>query len=337
MESYRRMSSTNLEVVFEGQAVKAGTIDARLLAESLLGYNEVFTRANSIVNGEESIAAVLVQSEFRSGSFVAGLEFVQNITEQGAHLITAHQFLDARALIGLIGFLPADLAKEFVKEFTKDTVIGLFRWLKGKKPDEVKPAGNDKVELKSGPDSTTVNVNVFNLYGDSAIRDGLDKVTKPLREAAIERIAVKQNNTEQSVLEREEAEYFKAEPLQLESPSAESMEGEREAVLVVSKLQFKEGSTWTFFERGAVVTAKIEDEQFWERVHKHEFLFGEGDLLKVRLAWEIQEKHHQLKQKNTIVRVLEKLERPKQLRLDVGKDDKQSKRPTRKFKIRDVQ
>ena len=182
-----------------------------------------------------------------------------------------------------------------------------------------------------------MNVNVFNLYGDSAIRDGVDKVTKPLREAAIERIAVKQNNTEQSFLEREEAEYFKAEPLQLESPSAELMEGEREAVLVVSKLQFKEGSTWTFFERGAVVTAKIEDEQFWERVHKHEFLFGEGDLLKVRLAWEIQEKHHQLKQKNTIVRVLEKLERPKQLRLDVGKDDKQSKRPTRKFKIRDVQ
>ena len=37
-----------------------------------------------------------------------------------------------------------------------------------------------------------MNVNVFNLYGDSAIRDGLDKVTKPLREAAIERIAVKQ-------------------------------------------------------------------------------------------------------------------------------------------------
>jgi hypothetical protein len=40
------------------------------------------------------------------------------------------------------------------------------------------------------------------------------------------------------------------------------MEGDRETVLVVSKLAFKEGSTSTFFERGAIVVAKIEDEQF---------------------------------------------------------------------------
>src|SRR5713101_7644268 len=99
------MSSTNLEVVFEGPAVKAGTIDARLLAESLLGYSEVFTRTNTIVNGEASQATVLVQSEFKAGSFVAGLELVQNITEQAAHLITTHEFLSAGALAGVIGFL----------------------------------------------------------------------------------------------------------------------------------------------------------------------------------------------------------------------------------------
>lgn len=331
MEFYRRMSSTNVEIVFEGPAVKQGTIDARLLAESLLGYNAVFTRANSIVNGPESTAAVLVESEFKSGSFIAGLEFVQNVTEHGTQLITAHEFLNAGALAGLIGFLPAELAREFVKDFTKETVLSLFRWLRGKKPEDVKPAGDDRLELKSRSETRTVNVNVFNLYGDSAIRDGLDRVTRPLREAAIERIAVKQNDTEQAFFEKDEAEIFEAEPVQLESGSAEPMQGEREAVLVVSKLQFKEGSTWTFFERGAVVTAKIEDAQFWEKVHKHQLLFGEGDLLRVRLVWEIQEKRHQLRQKNTIVRVLEKVERPKQLRLDVEEGGK-SKGPLRKFK-----
>lgn len=327
------MSSTNLEVVFEGPAVRAGTIDARLLAESLLGYNEVFVRANSLINGDASVAAVMVQSEFKSGSFIAGLEFTQNITEQAANLITGHQFSDARALAGFIGFLPPDLTREVLKEFTKETVIGLFRWLKGRKPDEVKPAGTDRLELKSGQESTTVNVNVFNLYGDSAIRDGLDKVTKPLREAAIERIAVKQNNAEQTVFEREEAEIFKAEPLQLTAPSAEPMEGERDAVLVVSKLSFKEGVSWTFFERGAIVVAKIEDEEFWRKVHNHEVTFGEGDLLKVRLIWEIQRKHHEIKQKNTIVKVIDKLERPKQLEIGVSTDHEKPKRRTRKGKI----
>src|SRR5438876_7361135 len=104
------MTSTNLEVVFEGPAVKTGTIDAHLLAESLLGYSEVFTRANAILNGEASQAAVLVQSDFKTGSFVAGLELVQNISEQAAHLITGHHFLSAGALAGIIGFLPAEFA-----------------------------------------------------------------------------------------------------------------------------------------------------------------------------------------------------------------------------------
>src|SRR5947209_105903 len=169
------LSSANLEVVFEGPAVQAGTIDARLLAESLLGYSEVFTRANEIINGEVSRAVVLVQSDFKRGSFVAGLEFVQTFTQQAANLITAHRFLDAAPLVSQIGFLPADLAKEFIKDLAKETVIGLFKLFKGKKPDEVKRVDGDTLELKKGNDSTTVNINVFNMYGDSAIRDGLDK------------------------------------------------------------------------------------------------------------------------------------------------------------------
>jgi hypothetical protein len=98
---------------------------------------------------------------------------------------------------------------------------------------------------------------------------------------------------------------------------------------------YRRMSSTNFEVGGAIVVAKITDEQFWEKVHKHEVVFGEGDLLKVKLAWEIQEKKHQLKQKNTIVRVIEKLERPKQLRLDDGKDDKQTKRP--RPKIHDMQ
>src|SRR5258708_39887081 len=99
------MSSTNLEVVFEGPAVKSGTIDARPLADSPSGYSQVFTRANAIVNGEMSEAAVLVQSDFKPGSFIAGLQLVQNIIEHAQQLITSHQFLNATELAVLIGFI----------------------------------------------------------------------------------------------------------------------------------------------------------------------------------------------------------------------------------------
>jgi hypothetical protein len=327
------MSSANLEVVFEGPAVKAGAIDARLLAESLLGYSEVFTRANEIVNGEVSRAVVLVQSEFKRGSFVAGLEFVQTFTEQAANLITSHQFWTAAPIVGLIGFVPVEFAKEVLKDLAKESVVALFKRFKGKKPDEVKRVDDNTVELKKGNEVTSVNVNVFNMYGDSAIRAGLEKVTRPLREAEIDRITVKQDDKEEVVFEKPEAEYFEAEPLRL-STGAETMEGEREAVLVVAKLSFREGTNWTFFERGATVVAKIQDDQFWDRVHKHEVTFGEGDVLKVRLAWEIREQQRQLKQKNTIVKVIEKLDRPKQMRLDGRKDDEPKVRKTEGGKFR---
>src|SRR6266852_560381 len=179
------MSSATIEVKFEGPSVETGTIDARLLADALAGYSEVFTRANALVNGEFSRASVLVQSDFRHGSFVAGLELVQNLTEQASSLITAHHFLSAGVLGSIIGFVPRDLMKEVAKDLAKETVIGLFKWLKGKKPDEAKPTSSGEMELKSGQESRVVNVNVYNLYGDSAIRAGLDRLTSPLRQADI--------------------------------------------------------------------------------------------------------------------------------------------------------
>jgi hypothetical protein len=319
------MSSANLEVVFEGPAVKAGMIDARLLGDSLMGYSEVFTRSNAIVNGEVSEAAVLVQSDFKPGSFGASLQFVQNIVEHATQLITAHQFLNATELAVAIGFIWKN------REAVKESLLDLYKWLRGKKPDNVVQVGNN-VEITFGQNKKTVTNVVFNLYSDAAIRAGLGRLTSPLRQSAIDRITVKQDGTDQATIEKSEAEYFEPEPMQLESDSA-PMEGERDAILIVAKLSFTEGSTWTFFERGATVVARIEDEAFWQQVHQHNVTFGEGDKLRVRLSWKIERKK-KLTQKNTIVKVYELLERPKQMRLDGKKDDDiiTSQRPGRKIR-----
>jgi hypothetical protein len=301
------MSSTTVEVVFEGAAVKTGVIDARLLAESLSGYSEVFTRANAILNGDASEAAVLVHSDFKAGSFIAGLEFVQSITEQGQHLITAHNFLDAASLAAVIGFILKN------KEIAKDSLIDLYKWLKGKKPDKAVQIGN-AVEITVGQDKKTVNNITYNLYGDRAIKAGLERLTNPLRQAAIERIAVKQDGKEQTAIEKSEASSFETGPFELQA-AEEPLEGQRDAVLVVSKLAFTEKSTWTFLERGATVVAKIEDKEFWENVHHHKVTFGEGDRLRVRLFWTTVRKRHVLAAKNTIIRVYEVIVGHKQLRL----------------------
>lgn len=310
MDVGRHVSSIKVEVVFEGPAVKEGTIDARLLAESLLGYSEVFTRANAILNGEASEAVVLVESDFKRGSFVTGLDLVQNIADQARHLITAHPFLDATGLATIIGFVWKN------KEAVKDSLIELFKWLRGKNPDKTLQVGDNNTEITFGVNKKIVNNLTLNLYGDPGIREGLSRLTGPLREAAIERIAVRRDGTEQTSIEKSEAEFFEPGPLDLTSDDS-PMQGERNAMLIVSKLSFTEGTTWTFLERGAIVNATIQDEGFWRQVHEHKVTFGEGDRLRVRMAWVTVRKRSKLTAKNRIVKVYEIIVDQKPPRLEL--------------------
>jgi hypothetical protein len=304
------MSSAKIDVVFEGPAVTDGTMDARLLADSLLGYSEVFRRANELANGDASEAVVLVQSEFKKGSFIAGIQLIQNLVG-ASQLITSHPFMDAQTLAASIGFVFQN--KERIQSIA-NSVLDLFKWLKGKKPDKVTRIANNNVELTFGQKKTVTSETVYNFYGDEAIRAGLAHIASPLRNAAIDRVLMKQDGAPQGSIEKLDAEYFGGEPLELEAENKMPMEGDREAVLVVSKLSFTEGPAWTFFEQGATVVAKIEDQNFWEKVHKHEVVFGEGDVLRVRLSWKIERKR-KLTQKNTIVKVHNVRTRPEQLKL----------------------
>jgi hypothetical protein len=306
------VSSANLEIVFEGPAVQAGTIDARLLAESLLGYSEVFTRANAILNGEGSQAAVLVQSEFRHGSFIAGLEFAQNLIADAQRLFS-HPLIDASGLVSIVGFV-------WKRREIIETVLDLLKKLQGEKPKEVKVDGNN-VTLKVGDNNNIVVNNIaFQLSQDSVIAEGFRRVTSPLRSADIDRIIIRQDDKQQVTIEKQEAAYFEGEPLALEAESS-PLEGKDETVLIVSKLSFVEGTTWSFIQNGSTLNAKIEDPEFWANVHKNNLRFGEGDRLRVSLHWKIvKNRSGKLFPRNTILKVYEVIAQPVQLFLSEGKD-----------------
>lgn len=312
-----------IQLVIEGPAVRSGMVDAQALAESLAGCSEIFRRTNEVANGEASQAVVLVESNFKAGSFVAGLQLEQHLIAAATNLLTHHEFLTAGGLAGLIGFIKKS-----------GSLVDLWKWLKGKKPEKVNRVGNN-TEITIGANKKIVNNIVYNLYGDSAIRAAFGQATEPLRRPGINRISVKQDGTEQVAFEREEAPYFEPAPLQLEGDSSPN-EGERDALLIVSKLSFKEGTTWTFFERGGSVVAKIVDKEFWQKVHRHVVTFGEGDSLRVRLKWRVFRKNDKLVQKNDILTVYQVEERPKQMRFDGAEgDEKNLNPPRRKFRFKE--
>ena len=261
-------------------------------------------RANQILNGPDSRAVVLVEADFKRGSFVVDLRVVQEIVGQAMKLIEDYPYASALTLAVILGLI-------IPNKNVRDSLFGLIKSLKGEKPAKVTPIAGNNFELTLGQNKKTVIGPVMHLYGDSAVREALRQFTRPLQEETIERMTVKQDGKEQTVIEKSEAPYFEPEPIQLLAAEM-ATEGERDTVLTVSKLSFKENATWTFFEQGATVYAKIEDEKFWTDVHHHRLVFGEGDFLRVRLKWKIERKK-KLIQVNTITKVYELVERPKQL------------------------
>jgi hypothetical protein len=176
-----------------------------------------------------------------------------------------------------------------------------------------------------------VNNNVFQLSRDPVIIAGLKRVTNPLRQAEIDRITIKHEGGEEVAIEKSEAGYFEAEFLQLQSGRS-PMEGQSETILIVAKLSFIEGTTWSFIQNGATLTAKIEDPEFWAKVHQANLRFGEGDRLRVLLRWEVvRTRSGKLVPKNTILKVYDVLPGPVQLRLGGSKDEEPKGKPIRKI------
>ena len=255
------MSQIQVQLVFEGSAVQEGKIDAGALALSLAGYNGLFRRANAVINGEASEAVVRVESNFIPGSFIVNLQFDQHLIEAATSFITHHQFLTAASLASVIGLIK--------RTEWGETLIDVWKWLKGKKPDEVRKQAITP-RLRWAPIETVSSV-VYNLYGDSAIRAALGQAIEPLRLEGFDRMAVRQDNQEQMAIEKQEAESFGTDTWELE-PASTPTQGERDALLIVSKFAFTEKSSWSFFDEGATVVATIEDEAFWQRVHDHEIV-----------------------------------------------------------------
>jgi hypothetical protein len=306
------MSATELQVIFEGLAVESGKIDARVLGTSLTAYSEVFQRANELANGEASEAVVLVESNFQKGSFDVNLQLVQNIVETAKALITAHPFLTAGELAAAIGFISSK----------RESLMSVLKWLKGEKPEKITQTGNEVELVLLGQKKTITNtVNIF--LNDPLLRDALRRTVQPLRQPGYDRIRLEPKETdipaEPTTIEKQEAPYFEPDPMQLAAAEAPN-EGEHDTVLIVTKLSFAEGPRWSFIERGATVVAKIEDKEFWEDVHRRKYKFAEGDRLRVRLHWKIIEKAGKPKADNTVVKVYEVLPRPRQMRLDSGKE-----------------
>jgi hypothetical protein len=215
-----------------------------------------------LLYGSDTGIRIEVSGDFKRGSFT-----YQTISTAIAG-VTADQVKEVLTWLGLLS-APTGL-----------TVIGVLKWLRGRKIRRVVREGND-ARITAGDDSTIVNLQVAQLVMNFSVRADLEGATQPLAEPGINVMRTGEDPENPAVeITDEDRESFLAPP-----PAAETLhDGESVAVLQLVAPVFKIGNKWQFAYPGEpAFHAPILDKKFLVRLQKREIPFLFGDLVRVRL------------------------------------------------------
>jgi hypothetical protein len=265
-------------IAYDGDALRAGSMDVRDLAPALLAMGDLLQHSNHPLNGDRATLAVHVRSDFKRGSFQIDLNLLQGLASQAAILFTADTIRSAKQVaeyVGLVLGVDVDLS-----------LLGLLKRLRGHKPTSTTTLQNGSVQLTGNIDgnNNTVEVKpeVFALANDVTIRRAIADVVKPLYVTGIDTFEIRDGNRVIHSFGREDLPAFDVP--KIEDDELEDLDSERIAAYEVIKPSFEDSLTWVFSDgSGGKINAIMKDKDFAERVERGERAFAKGDVLKVRM------------------------------------------------------
>lgn len=302
-----RMNTESLTFVFDGPAVESGEIDVQDLAPALLAIGALIQAANAEINGDRAQVAVKVKAT-KDGSFEVDLMLVQSILEQAKgffDILSAHK--DGIAAMN-------DLADLLFKGGAATTMIGggligLLKFLKGRKPDRIVPAGGD-IHVHLGDSYFTTNPQTIQLAESVAVREQARKMVSTLEDNGIDVLKVRRGGETMAEVREEDVPSF--DIFDSEEVLADE---ERVMTLQIISLSFKEDNKWRFTDGGEVFSATVVDPHFLLQVANNDIAFSKGDYLVCRVR-EVQRRGPRGLQKDrTIVELIEHKPAARQLRL----------------------
>jgi hypothetical protein len=289
----------SLFVGYDGPATATGRMDVQALAPAMASVAKLVDDATRIIHGTDAALRVEVSGDFRRGSFT--YQLVTTAVSQ----LTPEQIRQTLEWLGLIATVSGV------------SVIGVLKWLGGRKVDQVARVGDD-VRLTAGDQSQIVNFHVAQLVMNYGIRSDFEGVTKPLENPGIAVLRTGEANSPAAAeITQDELPAFVAP-----SPAAEKLHDQpSEAILqLVTPNLYRAGNKWQFAYPGeAPFFAPVLDRDFLRRFQRREVVFGYGDLVRVRLRTTVSRTEvGTLSTSREVLEVLEVLPPAKQTDLFAG-------------------
>ncbi len=281
-------------VIYDGWALEHHLMDVRDLAPAMIAVNDLLSNANKALNGDKADLNLKVNASFRAGSFGMELHTVVHFLSQIRDMFAsdnASAISNAWTILEIVGFVGSA------------GLIGLIRFLKGKKPTKIiDEDGRLKVYLNETEYYET-DGKVVKLYKNRTIVSDLNKMLEPLEKDGIDSFFVSRTGDKKDAdlaIDESELTYFEYQ--EIENDLSENI---TETFVQIEAAVFKDNNKWKFDNGGSPINAAILDEEFLRKIDSGELRFGKGDLLKVRLKTIQTFAHGKLKTEFQVIEVLE--------------------------------
>ena len=281
-------------VIYDGWALEHHLMDVRDLAPAMIAVNDLLSNANKALNGDKADLNLKVNASFRAGSFGMELHTVVHFLSQIRDMFAsdnASAISNAWTILEIVGFVSGA------------GLIGLIRFLKGKKPTKIiDEDGRLKVYLNETEYYET-DGKVVKLYKNRTIVSDLNKMLEPLEKDGIDSFFVSRTGDKKDAdlaIDESELTYFEYQ--EIENDLSENI---TETFVQIEAAVFKDNNKWKFDNGGSPINAAILDEEFLRKIDAGELRFGKGDLLKVKLKTIQTFAHGKLKTEFQVVEVLE--------------------------------
>ena len=295
-------NEVSTQIAYDGEALRAGSMDVRDLAPALLSVGDLLQHANRVLNGDKASLAVKVRSDFKRGSFELNFELIQAFAM--AYMFSGIDALTtAKQIAEYVGFVSGHQV----------SLLGLLKWLRGKRPKDTTTLkdGNIEITIEGDNNRVVVNPTVYRLASDPQVRKAARDVVKPLYADGIDTFEVRQAGRVVESVRREDLPAFEL-PLGDERDLID-IDPERIAVVEVIKPSFQEQLSWMFSDgSGGRFGALMLDKNFLRRVQSGERTFAKGDVLRVRLRTRAYMTPDGLRAEHAVTDVLSELNQPRQ-------------------------
>lgn len=280
---------THFSIVYDGDALADGTIDAKELAPALLAFADLVDEASRLVPEQKDGITLRVRAGFEKGSFEVHLEiaklyqqFVSLFSGQDATAFAnMFQILGIAGLVGLLG------------------VFQLIKRAKGRKPTSVTIERTERVKVTfEGDPPIEVDKRVWSLFNNSRARKAIEQVIRPLRKQGITDFKIRHRNKDTFEAKQDEVSYFDA-PTEHEGETISTSETR----LMIVAPSFQEGNKWRVTDGSRNIFVAIQDPAFVVAVQQGAEAFRKGDFLHVTLETRQWIEGADLKAEHGIVKV----------------------------------